>query len=94
MTIMTLIHSMHHMEWTRRVNRRQLKQDIPIKRRWKELHPADVKTVEIKSFEYVPNSLRTPNPLQGFYNTKRLLMTNVGRRVAYRNRRPLTRFWN
>jgi hypothetical protein len=57
MTIMTLIHSMHHMEWTRHVNQRQLKQDIPIKGRWKELHPLDVKTVVIKSFECVPSSL-------------------------------------
>jgi hypothetical protein len=60
MTIMALVHSMHelcmHLE-TRRVNRRQLKQDIPIKGWWKELHPLDVKTVEIKSFEYVPSSL-------------------------------------
>jgi hypothetical protein len=56
MTIMMLVHSMHHMEWTRRVNQRQLKQDIPIKGRWKELHPLDVKSIEIKSFEYVPSS--------------------------------------
>jgi hypothetical protein len=56
MTIMTLVHSIHHMKWTRRVNRRQLKQDKPIKGRWKELHPLDVKIVEIKSFEYVPSS--------------------------------------
>jgi hypothetical protein len=49
MTIMPLVHSMHHMKWTRRVNRRQLKQDIPIKGWWKELHPLDVKTVKIKS---------------------------------------------
>jgi hypothetical protein len=56
MTIMMLVHSMHHMECTRRVNQRQLKQDIPIKGRWKELHPLDVKSIEIKSFEYVPSS--------------------------------------
>jgi hypothetical protein len=31
MTIMMLVHSMHHMEWTRRVNRRQLEEDIPLK---------------------------------------------------------------
>jgi hypothetical protein len=29
---------MHHMEWTRRVNRRQLEEDIPIKGGRKELH--------------------------------------------------------
>jgi hypothetical protein len=57
MTIMMLVHSMHHMEWTRRVNRRQLKQDITIKCWWMELHPLDVKTIKIKSFEYVPSSL-------------------------------------
>jgi hypothetical protein len=60
MTIMTLVHSMHQLCMrleTRRVNQRQLKQDIPIKGRWKELHPLDVKTIEIKSFEYVPSSL-------------------------------------
>jgi hypothetical protein len=57
MTIMTLVHSIHYMEWTGRVNRRQLKQDISIKDRWKELHPLDVKTVKIKSLEYIPSSL-------------------------------------
>jgi hypothetical protein len=56
MTIMTLVHSTQHMEWIRRVNRRQLKHDIPIKDRWKKLHPLDVKSVEIKSFENVPSS--------------------------------------
>jgi hypothetical protein len=70
------------MEWTRRVNRRQLEEDIPIKGGRKELHPLDVKSVEIKCLENVPNSLGSPNPLQGIYNTKRLLMTNMGRRVA------------
>jgi hypothetical protein len=60
MTIMALVHSMHQLCMclkTRRVNRRQLKQDISIKGWWKELHPLDVKTVEIKNFEYVPSSL-------------------------------------
>jgi hypothetical protein len=57
MTIMTLVHSMHHMEWTQHVNRRQLKKDIPIKGQWKELHPLNDETVEIKSFENVPSSL-------------------------------------
>jgi hypothetical protein len=42
MTIMMLVHSMHHMEWTRRVNRRQLEQDISIKDGRKELHTLDV----------------------------------------------------
>jgi hypothetical protein len=41
-TIMMLVHSMHHMEWTRRVNRRQLKQDISVKDWRKELHTLDV----------------------------------------------------
>jgi hypothetical protein len=47
MTIMMLVHSMHHMEWTRCVNRRQLEEDIPIKCGRKELHPLDVKGVKI-----------------------------------------------
>jgi hypothetical protein len=51
MTIMTLVHSMHHMEWTRRVNRRQLEEDIPIKGGRKELHPLDFQTIEIKSLK-------------------------------------------
>jgi hypothetical protein len=57
MTIMTLVHSMHHMEWTRRVYQRQLEEDISIKGGRKELHPLDVKSVEIKCLENVPNSL-------------------------------------
>jgi hypothetical protein len=57
MTIMMLVHSMHHMEWTRHVNWRQLKQDIPFKGWWKELYPLDVKTIKIKNFEYVPSFL-------------------------------------
>jgi hypothetical protein len=57
MTIMTLVHSMHHMEWTRRVNRRHLEEDIPIKGGRKELHPLDFQTIEIKSFENIPSSL-------------------------------------
>jgi hypothetical protein len=57
MTIMTLVHSMHHMEWTRRINRRQLEEDIPIKGGRKELQPLDVKGVKIKCLKYVPNSL-------------------------------------
>jgi hypothetical protein len=57
MTIMTLVHSMHHMEWTRRVNWRQLEEDIPIKGGRKELQPLDVKGVKIKCLKYVPNSL-------------------------------------
>jgi hypothetical protein len=57
MTIMTLVHSMHHMEWNRRVNRRQLEVNIPIKDGRKELHPLDVKSVKIKCLKYVPNSL-------------------------------------
>jgi hypothetical protein len=81
MTIMTLVHSMHHMEWTRRVNRRQLEEHIPIKGGRKELHPLDVKSVKIKCLEKVPNSLSSQNPLQGIYNTKTLLMTDVGRRM-------------
>jgi hypothetical protein len=54
MTIMTLVHPMHHTEWTQRVNRRQLKEDIPIKGGRKELHPLDVKGVKIKCLKYVP----------------------------------------
>jgi hypothetical protein len=57
MTIITLVHSMHHMEWTRRVYQRQLEEDIPIKGGRKELHPLDVKSVEIKCLKNVPNSL-------------------------------------
>jgi hypothetical protein len=57
MTIMMLVHSMHHMEWTQRINRRQLEEDIPIKGGRKELHPLDVKSVKIKYLKYVPNSL-------------------------------------
>jgi hypothetical protein len=57
MTIMTLVHSMHHMEWTRRVYRRQLEEDISIKGGRKELHPLDVKSVEIKCLKNVLNSL-------------------------------------
>jgi hypothetical protein len=45
------------MEWTRRVNRKQLEEDIPIKGGRKELHPLDVKDVKIKYLKYVPNSL-------------------------------------
>jgi hypothetical protein len=51
MTIMTLVHSMHHMKWTRCVNRRQLEEDIPIKGGRKELHLLDVKSVKIKCLE-------------------------------------------
>jgi hypothetical protein len=50
-------YTMHHMEWTRHVNRRQLEEDIPIKGGRKELHPLDVKGVKIKCLKYVPNSL-------------------------------------
>jgi hypothetical protein len=57
MTIMMLVHSMYHMEWTRRVNRRQFKENIPIKGGRKELHPLDVKGVKIKCLKLVPNSL-------------------------------------
>jgi hypothetical protein len=57
MTIMMLVHSMHHMEWTRRVYRRQFEDDIPIKGRRKELNPLNVKSVKIKCLENVPNSL-------------------------------------
>jgi hypothetical protein len=55
--IMTLVHSMHHMEWTRRVNQRQLKEDIPIKGGRKELYLVGVKAVKIKCLKYIPNSL-------------------------------------
>jgi hypothetical protein len=57
MTIMMLVHFMHHMEWTGRINRRQLEHDISIKGGRKELHPLDVKTVKIKCLENVPSSL-------------------------------------
>jgi hypothetical protein len=57
MTIMTLVHSMHHMQWTRRVNQRQLEEEIPIKGGRKELHPLDVNGVKIKCLKTVPNSL-------------------------------------
>jgi hypothetical protein len=57
MTIMTLVHSMHHMEWTRRVNRRNLEEDISIKGGRKELQPLDVTSVKIKCLKYIPNSL-------------------------------------
>jgi hypothetical protein len=57
MTIMMLVHSMHHMKWTRYVNRRQLEEDISIKSGKKELHPLDVKSVKIQCLEKVPNSL-------------------------------------
>ena len=57
MTIITLIRSMHHMEWTRCVYRRQLEEDISVKGGRKELNPLNVKSVEIKCFEDVLNSL-------------------------------------
>jgi hypothetical protein len=57
MTIMTLVHSMHHMEWTRRVNQRQFEHDIPIKDGRKKLHSMDVQTIKIKSFENIPSLL-------------------------------------
>jgi hypothetical protein len=85
MTIVMLVHSMHQLcicLQIRRVNRRQLEQDIPIKGWWKELYPLDVKTVKIKCFEYVPSAFCSPNSLQGIDNTKRLLMTNVRHHVT------------
>ena len=60
MTIMMLFHYMYQLCMrleTRYVNRKQLKQDIPIQGRWKILHPLNVKIVVIKSFKYVPSFL-------------------------------------
>jgi hypothetical protein len=85
MTIVTLIHSMHQLcigLQIQHVNRRQLEENIAIKDRWKELHPLDVKTVKIKCFEYVPNTLYIPNSFQGIGNTKSILITNLRHRVT------------
>ena len=70
MTIMALVYSMHHMRWTQHVNWKQFKEDISIKDRKKKLHPLDVKSIKIKCLENILNSLYSPNPLQGIYNTK------------------------
>ena len=81
MTIMALVHFMHHMRCTQRINWRQFKEDIPIKGRRKELHPLNDKSVKIECLKNVPNSLYSPNPLQIIYNTTIFLMTKKVRQM-------------
>jgi hypothetical protein len=57
---------------------RKLKEYIPVKGRWKELHPLNDKNIVINTPKYVPSSLRGSELLQGIHKIKRLLMTNVG----------------
>jgi hypothetical protein len=94
MTIMTLVHSMHQLCMgveSRHVNQRQFKQDIPIKAWWKKLYPLNIKIFIIKTPNCIPSSLCGLKPLQGIYNTERLLMINMGWRMANqkRSRSPL-----
>ena len=90
MTIMVLVHSMYNMRYTRHVNQRQFKEDIPIKGRRKELHPLDDKSVKIKCLKNIFNSLYSPNPLQGIYNTKTLLRQGAADDLAEKETFDLT----
>jgi hypothetical protein len=72
MTVMTLVHSVNQLCMgveSRLLNQRQLKYFIPVKGRWKELNPLNVKNVVMKSSKCISCSLRGLELLQGIHNT-------------------------
>jgi hypothetical protein len=72
-----------------RIHWRQLKEYIPVKGWWKELHPLDVKSVIIETLKSVPSSLRDLGPPQEIHNTEGPVMTTMGLWLTNRRRSPL-----